>query len=100
MRIAFPITEQNGRIAMVGGSEEIIQKVEALMKTRPGELPLSRTFGMDIDYNVPYEVALGTEDVIVRALEKWYGITPTSVRPILGEGGVVMDWYVEIGGEV
>ncbi len=98
MRIAFPLQVEDGRLKMVEGNEEVIQKVEALMKTRPGELPLSRTFGIFIDYNVPYEVARGQEAIIASALERWYGISPTEIRPILSEGGIVVDWYVEVPG--
>lgn len=98
MRIAFPLQVEGGRLKMVDGNEEVIQKVEALMKTRPGELPLSRTFGIFIDYNVPHEVVRGQEAIIASALERWYGISPTEIRPILSEEGIVVDWYVEVPG--
>jgi len=98
MRIAFPLQVEDGRLKMVDGNEEVIQQVEALIKTRPGELPLSRTFGIFIDYNVPHEVVRGQEAIIASALEKWYGISPTEIRPTLSEEGVVLDWYVEVPG--
>lgn len=98
MRIAFPLQVEDGRLKMVDGNEEVVQKVEALIKTRPGELPLSRTFGVFIDYNVPHEVVRGQEAIIASALGRWYGISPTEIRPILSEEGIVVDWYVEVPG--
>lgn len=97
MRLTFPVRVENGRWATIGGLDEVKAQIESLMKTRVGELPLSRSFGIWIDYNIPLEVAEGIPILIRQVIARWYpNIRVGTITPVLGEGGTVERWEVEV----
>ena len=81
--LEFPLNAQNGTLAMVSNDAAAQQLVRALSSTRPGELPLSRDYGIVVDYNVHFTTTSLMERQVVEAIKSWYpqlGIRTAEVR--------------------
>jgi len=71
--LSFPIdTDGTGAWKLETGDQAIEQIILAATKTLPGELPLSRNYGLWIDYNLPLELAEAQASRIYEIFEEWY----------------------------
>ena len=96
-RIAFPLTVENGRLATVSGVEAAKQALLALLQTRQGEMPLSRLYGTNIDYNVTRETALLYVNTIIEAIGRYHPeIRIREIQPVFSGDGTFMDWTVVV----
>jgi len=69
----FPLdVAKGGSLRFVSGDEAAQQMVRAITRTLPGELPLSRDYGIFIDYNIPHELENALPNDIREAIQKWY----------------------------
>lgn len=96
-RLAYPFQISNGQLALIGDQQAANQAIRALFTVRPGELPLSRDFGVNLDYHIPLDLARLYEGEIRSAIAKWHPeLRVRSLRPISGPDGTLLDWNVEI----
>lgn len=97
-RLTFPFRVDGGRLALSEGPDAAREAIGALLAIHTGELPLSRDYGADLDYNVPPSVALAAEDRLSALLAKYHPhLSLEQMTPVLSEEGVVLDWAVQIG---
>jgi phage baseplate assembly protein W len=97
-RIAFPFSVVDGRLALAVDVEAAGQAIEALIKTGTGEMPLSRDYGADLEYNIPQEVAFGARLRVEQKLAEYHpSLSLLSMVPIVAGDGTILDWKCEVG---
>lgn len=95
-RIQFPFAVSGGRLELSLGVQAASEAIGALLRVHSGELPLSRDYGADLEYNVPHEVAYGHERRIAQKLAQYHPhLSLLSMEPVLSGDGTVLDWACE-----
>jgi phage baseplate assembly protein W len=74
--VAFPLgVDERGRIAMVGGANDVEQAIRLILDTAPGERPMRPEFGCgvhDLVFDgIDAETTRRIEDAVRVALERW-----------------------------
>lgn len=96
-RISYPLRVENGRLALSQGVDAAREALHMLMNIHSGELPLSRDYGADLDYNVPLSVAFAAEERLSELIGKYHPhLSLDSMTPVLGEDGTVLDWAAQV----
>lgn len=91
-RFAYPIrATETGRIDAATGVEAGRQAIFALLSTNPGDLPLSRNYGIQLDANVPLQVAQLYPSEVEAALLRWHpDVNPENVEVIVEDEGTTV----------
>jgi len=96
--LQFPLDVQNGQLGMVSSTRAAQQLVLAIARTAPGELPLSRDYGIAIDYNVTHEMARQMQGAVLDAIRRWYPtIDLTAAHVSLSDEGREARMSVDLG---
>ncbi|WP_328455237.1 MULTISPECIES: GPW/gp25 family protein [unclassified Amycolatopsis] len=98
---AFPLgVGPTGGIAMAEGHAELVQAMQLILSTYPGERPMRPEFGCPLrDFvfgNVDVDLASGLVEVVRYALRRWeprVEVEDVSVRPDPDNGSLV---YIDI----
>ena len=97
-RLSFPFNITQGRLELAENVPAAQQAIGALLAVHPGELPLSRDYGCELEYNIPPELAYRHTEVLSQKLGEYHPhLELISMEPVLSEEGTVLDWAVEVG---
>ena len=102
-RITFPFGVTDGRLNLSRGPQAAQETINALIRIHTGEMPLSRDYGANLEYNIPPELAFQHVERISQSLAQYHPhLTLTSAVPVLSDEGVVLDWAigVDVEGDV
>lgn len=71
-RLAFPFSFKDGTLELVSGQEAAGQALQALVAVQPGELPLSRSYGLPFDYHVGLDRVQLAEIELKDSIARWH----------------------------
>ena len=96
-RIQFPYAVDGGKLSLSREVKAASEAIEALIRTGTGEMPLSRDYGADLEYNVPHDVAYGHEERIRQKLAEYHPqLDLVRMTPLVSSDGVILDWACEV----
>lgn len=96
-RIAFPFEVINGRLNLSRDAQAGQEAIEALIRTGTGEMPLSRDYGADLEYNVPLDVAFGAKQRVQDRLAEYHPqLELVAMNPVIAGDGTILDWGCDV----
>lgn len=96
-RIEFPFQVEQGRLSLSHDAKAAQEAIEALIRTGTGEMPLSRDYGADLEYNVPLDVAFGAKQRVQDRLAEYHPLLElVAMNPVVAEDGTILDWGCDV----